>query len=63
MNNKFLRESRELTRLFCLEYELDEDLARSNLEERLEGKRNLLRKQTYELIRYRIPGVDLCLSQ
>ena len=55
MNNKFLREARELTRLFCLEYEVDPDLARSNLEERLEGKRQRVKDLTEQFIKNRIP--------
>jgi hypothetical protein len=56
MNNKFLREARELTKLFCLEYEVDPDLARSNLEERLDGKRQRIREMTKELIKNKISG-------
>ena len=55
MNNKFLREARELTRLFCLEYDVDPDLARSNLNERLEGKRQRDKDLTEMFIRNRIP--------
>jgi hypothetical protein len=55
MNSKFLREARELTRLFCLEYEVDPDVARSNLEERLEGKRKRVRDLTEQFVKNRIP--------
>lgn len=58
MNNKFLREVRELTHLFFLEYEIDLDLARSNLEERLKDKRKVVKEMTEELIKNKIPEVD-----
>jgi hypothetical protein len=56
MNDKFLREARDYTSLFCLEYEIDPDLARSNLEERLKDKRVRVRDLTHRFIEERIPG-------
>jgi hypothetical protein len=56
MNSKFLREAREFTRLFCLEHAVDEDEARSNLSERLEGKRKRVSDLTEYFINNRIPG-------
>ena len=59
MSNKFWRTARETAYLFCLEYEEDPDVARSNLHERLEGQRLKIKQWTKTLIENRIPGVEL----
>ena len=56
MTDKFVREAREFTRLFCLEYDIDPGIARSNLAERLKDHRTKVKNMTYYYIGNRIPG-------
>lgn len=57
MKNKFLRESREIANLFCLEHQKDPNSARSNLEERLKGKRSRIISMVQYFIESKYPGV------
>ena len=58
MNNKFLREARESCFIFCTEYKINEELAKSNLKKRLENKRKRIKDMTMTLINNRIFGVE-----
>lgn len=56
MENKFLREARDIAHLFCFEYQEDPDAARSNLEQRLKNKRDRITSMTYYFIEFKCPG-------